>query len=279
MRRFSRRKIFIALAILIIILLLIWAIVAFGRARERDKFLMLYGNVDVRQVDVGFRVEGRVNQLFYEEGDFVEEGCLLAELDRSPYNSQLAQAIASWEAALANFKNADIMMQRRKELIGIGGVTKEDVTTSESNYYQLKAAVSQTEAAVQVAKANLSFTQIFAPSDGIILTRIREPGSVVIQSQPVYTVSVCDPVWIRAFISERDLGKIYFGMDARVQTDSGNSYCGQIGFISPVAEFTPKTVETTELRTDLVYRLRIYVENHDRFLKQGMPVTVKLNLE
>ena len=87
--------------------------------------------------------------------------------------------------------------------------------------------------------------------------------------------------WLAAFVSERDLGRIYPGMPAEVHTDTpgGKIYKGQIGFISPVAEFTPKTVETTQLRTDLVYRLRIIVENPDRFLKQGMPVTVKLPLQ
>lgn len=97
-------------------------------------------------------------------------------------------------------------------------------------------------------------------------------------SNPVYTLSVLSPIWIRAYINEPNLGRIAFGMEAQVYTDtkSGKVYKGKIGFISPVAEFTPKTVQTTDLRTDLVYRLRIYVEDPDHLLKQGMPVTVKL---
>jgi HlyD family secretion protein len=69
-------------------------------------------------------------------------------------------------------------------------------------------------------------------------------------------------------------------MPADVYTDSqpAKPYHGQIGFISPVAEFTPKNVETTELRTELVYRLRVIVNDPDNGLRQGMPVTVKLNL-
>ncbi len=128
---------------------------------------------------------------------------------------------------------------------------------------------------------NLSYTEAFAPTDGVILTRIREPGTVVKAADSVYTLSVSSPVWIRAYVDEPDLGLVYSGMPAEIYTDidGGSVYSGKVGFISPVAEFTPKTVETTKLRTDLVYRLRIYADNPDRGLVQGMPVTVKLKLK
>jgi HlyD family secretion protein len=86
---------------------------------------------------------------------------------------------------------------------------------------------------------------------------------------------------VRAYISEPNLGKIYPGMEVEVtnDTDPDRPYRGQIGFISPVAEFTPKSVETPELRTDLVYRLRVIIEQADAALRQGMPVTVRIPLE
>ena len=98
---------------------------------------------------------------------------------------------------------------------------------------------------------------------------------------PVYTMALLDPVWVRTYAPEPDLGKIHPGMKAQIFTDSfpGRAYDGWIGFISPVAEFTPKTVETPELRTSLVYRLRVYVHNPDNSLRQGMPVTIRLKLE
>jgi len=111
-----------------------------------------------------------------------------------------------------------------------------------------------------------------------VLTRIKEPGSTVKMADPVYTFSVISPVWVRAYVNEPQLGLVTFGMEAEIFTDtkSGKTYKGKVGFISPVAEFTPKTVQTLDLRTDLVYRLRIYVDDPDELLKQGMPVTVKL---
>ena len=107
---------------------------------------------------------------------------------------------------------------------------------------------------------------------------MREPGAIVAAGATVYTLSLIDPVWIRAYVSEPQLGRIAPGMKVQVFTDSapGKPYNGQIGYISPVAEFTPKTVETADLRSDLVYRLRVVVTNPDRSLRQGMPVTVRL---
>ena len=243
-----------------------------------SKELKLYGNVDVRLVDLGFRVAGRVDSLFFEEGDVVKPGQLLAVLDQTPYDAQLNQAVANLDAVTANLKNAEILLTRRGELIGVGGVSQEDLDNAQANYDQLYANWMQANAAVAVQQDNMRYTELFAPTEGVILTRIREPGTVVNPADPVYTLSVASPVWIRAFVPEPELGKIYYGMPAEIYTDTkgGPIYRGQVGFISPLAEFTPKTVETVQLRTDLVYRLRIYAENPDWRLKQGMPVTVKL---
>ena len=248
------------------------------RDREDPRHIVLYGNVDVRQVDIGFRVPGQVTQLLFEEGDEVKQGALMTVLDNTPYDSQLREAVAAAEAVRVNLGNAEVLLQRRLELIGSGAVSQEDLDNVRTQRDQLMANLAQAEAAIEVAKDNLAYTRAFAPTDGIILTRIREPGTVVNPADPVYTLSVSSPVWIRAFVDEPNLGKVHYGMTAEVFTDveGGKSYTGSIGFISPVAEFTPKTVETTQLRTDLVYRLRIYVDNPDHELVQGMPVTVKL---
>ena len=96
----------------------------------------------------------------------------------------------------------------------------------------------------------------------------------------VFTLSLRDPIYVRAYVGEKDLGRFTQGSKVTVHTDStGKTYSGTVGFVSPRAEFTPKTVETTDLRTDLVYRLRIVVANADGGLAQGMPVTVRVETE
>lgn len=243
--------------------------------------LVLYGNVDVRQVDLGFRVDGRVNTMIFQEGDLVPQGKLMAFLDKQPYEDLARQAAANVQSLKLTLENAEKILKRRQELVGEGGVAQEDYENAISSRDVNAANLLQAEANHGVARTNLKDTELYAPSDGTILTRIREPGTVVRVADPIYTLSLISPVWIRAFVSEPDLGRIYPGMPAEVYTDTpgGKVYKGHIGFISPVSEFTPKTVETTQLRTDLVYRLRIIADNPDHGLRQGMPVTVKLLMD
>lgn len=249
--------------------------------KQDPNILVLYGNVDVRQVELGFQVRGRVEKMFFQEGDLVHPGALLAVLDKQIYRDQVRQAEANLEAVRLNLKNAENLLQRRVEIANTGSISREDLENTLTSRDVLAANINQLEAALAIAKTNLQYTEVYAPTEGTILTRIREPGAVVIESDPVYTLSITSPVWIRAFVSEPQLGLVYPGMPATIYTDTPNGkvYHGRIGFISPVAEFTPKTVETTQLRTDLVYRLRIYADNPDKGLRQGMPVTVHLLLK
>lgn len=269
--------------IVIILLLIVGGVLAYFyyiESKKNTHELILYGNVDVRQVDIGFRVPGQVDELFFEEGDVVKKGDLMAVLDITPYNSQVNQAEANVINIKVNLENAQTLLKRRQELIGNGGISLEDLQNTQTSRDQLTASLNSAQAALDIALDNLKYTKAYAPTEGIILSRIREPGTVVRESDPVYSLSVSNPVWIRAFVDEIHLGQVQYGMEAEVFTDNpqGHSYKGRIGFISPLAEFTPKTVETTKLRTDLVYRLRVYVDNPDGGLRQGMPVTVKLNL-
>jgi HlyD family secretion protein len=245
--------------------------------KEKSNEIILYGNVDVRQVDIGFRVAGRVVKLCFEEGDFVPEGSLMAVLDQSPYDSQVVQAEANLASIEANLENANSLLDRRAVAVNFGGVSQQDLDNALASRDELFSQQEAAKAALQVAIDNMEYTEVYAPTDGIILSRVREPGTVVNPTDPIYVLSVCSPIWIRAYVDEPQLGLIYYGMKAEVHTDSGNTYSGKIGFISPMAEFTPKTVETAQLRTDLVYRLRIYIDHPDQFLKQGMPVTVQLH--
>ena len=266
--------------IIFLVVLVIGALLGFYR-RERtveNDGLTLYGNVDVRLVDLGFRVGGRVTEMFHEEGDLVQEGDLLGCIEKEPYGDLVLEAEASLSGIHESLQNAQSVLKRRVGLVGEGGVSQEDFDNSKTNRDVLVSNLLQAEASLAVAKKNLHDTRVFAPTEGTILTRIREPGSVVREGDPIYTLSILSPIWVRAFVSEPQLGAVYPGMRAEIYTDTpgGTIYKGYVGFISPIAEFTPKTVETKELRTDLVYRLRIYAENPDHGLKQGMPVTVKL---
>lgn len=269
------------LIILLLLALLIGGAVYYylqQQKKEDSNTITLFGNVDVRQVNLAFRVSGLVKEIYFEEGDQVPAGSLVGILDVQPYLDQVEEAKANVESIRASLINSDILLKRRTELIGDGSISQEDLDNARANQLVLQSNLGSAEAALSVAIENLGFTAAYAPTEGTILSRIREPGSVVQPGNPIYSLSITSPVWIRAFIPEPYLGIVYPGMPAEIYTDTnkGPAYTGHVGFISPVAEFTPKTVETTQLRTDLVYRLRIYADNPDKGLRQGMPVTVKL---
>lgn len=271
------RRLTIFLVILGSILLLVSAYLFFKKTEPITE-IVLYGNVDVRQVDLGFRVSGRVVSMPFQEGDYITPNTLLATLDKQPYLDEVRKAKAAVQSARASLKNTKLILARRKMLLPLKGVSQEDYDIAQSNYDIARATLAEAKADLGISLTNLRDIKVYAPNEGVILTRIREPGTVVKEADPVYTLSLTDPVWIRAFVSEPQLGLIYPGMKAEIHTDSQGVYKGHIGFISPVAEFTPKTVQTTELRTQLVYRLRIIADNPDKGLRQGMPVTVTLPL-
>jgi HlyD family secretion protein len=301
-------------------------------SREESR-LVLQGNIDVRQVNLAFKVEGRIETLAVDEGDPVRAGQVVATLDKRYFQDDLravraqrdnaaaslarlehgsrpeeiAQARAQLAQQQANLQLARANLKRAEELVPEGGMSKEErdqrrqavtLGVATVKYFQEtlrlaeigprqedidagRALLRQREAAVIQAERRLADSDLIAPNDGMILTRSREKGAIVQAGETVFTLTLASPVWVRTYVNERDLGRIRPHMAAEVRTDSapGKVYSARVGFISPTAEFTPKTVETRELRTDLVYRLRVVVDNPDGGLRQGMPVTVTLDLD
>jgi membrane fusion protein YbhG len=307
---------------------IILAAVLTGCGRH-DGVLRLYGNVDIRSVDLGFRVPGRIAAIRVDEGSKVKDGQVLALLDTRPLSdtlhlseAQLANAraefdklrngnrpqdIAQAEAQLADRAATEVQAraeyERRSELVKTGAISQSQFDTSRAQYAaaeaqrhaaeqmlslqragarreDIEAAQAQLEAATaqrDKARTDLADASIIAPSDGTILTRAREPGAIALAGETVFVLSVDRPIRVRAYVAESDLGRVVPGMNVDVTVDgSPQTYHGTIGFISPTAEFTPKTVQTENLRTDLVYRLRVIVSDPDDGLRQGQPVTVSV---
>jgi HlyD family secretion protein len=246
--------------------------------KNKSDSITLYGNVEMRQVEVGFQASGKVMKLFFEEGDIVKTGSLLALLDPIAYDHLVEEAAAKVDALKVQCEHGEVVFHRREQLIKSGGVSQEEMDQSKSNLFELQARLRAAKASLAVALDHKGFTELYAPSDGTICTRIREIGAVVRAGDPVYSLTLTSPVWVRTYLQEPMLGEVRIGMRAEVLTDTAGifPYQGRMGFISPVAEFTPKSVETEALRPDLVYRTHIYVDNREGILKQGMPATVKL---
>ena len=272
---------------LVLIILIAGLCIFLYKANKKDTSnkLTLFGNIEIRQVDLSFQVSGLVSKLLKEEGDTVKKGELVAVMDESDYNANFKKAEAEVDRTLAIQKDAADKYNRYAPLGIDDTVSKQEV---ESLYNAQNKANADYKAAVankDYLSNQLKYTKLYAPEDGTIMVRVVEPGSNVAKGQPVYTMAKTTPVLVRAYVNEKDLGNIKYGQGVNVYTDTTDpntgkkrEYKGKIGYISPVAEFTPKTVQSTDTRTDLVYRIRVYIYDKDEFLRQGMPVTIKVDL-
>ncbi len=290
--------------------------------------LVLYGNVDLRQVDLAFNDSGRVAEVLVDEGDRVKKGQVLARLDTSRLTPQVdnaaaqvaaqqaavdrlhngsrpeevAQARANLEAAKASALNAHQQYDRKKALGGRSVASQQDVDAAKAAMdvadAQVRASetalallvagpraedIAQGEAQLRAAEAQLALlrqqladAELKAPTNAVVRSRLMEPGDMASPARPVFSLAIVDPKWVRAYVAEPDLARLRAGMAAEVAVDgvAGKRFSGTIGFISSVAEFTPKAVQTDQLRTSLVYEVRVNVEDPDDALRLGMPATV-----
>ena len=299
---------------------------------DNENELILYGNVDIREVQLAFNGSEHITNILVEEGEHVKKGQVLARLHNEILKAQLIEAeaqveaqqqmvaklkagsrkeeidkakaelnasIAQSKAAVSTYKRLLPLVERklitpdeidkargladasqaqeeavRQALILLqSGSRKEDIASA-------VAVLKSREAAVLLVKQRLEDAILYAPADGIIRNRILEPGSMAFPQTPVMTLAFVNPVWVRAYLPEPALGKVAPGSKALIYTDSypDKAYEGWVGYISPTSEFTPKNIQTEELRTRLVYSMRIYACNPQNELRLGMPATVHIDV-
>jgi HlyD family secretion protein len=179
------------------------------------------------------------------------------------------------DLAATALKRAQAVCQAAKQRYNEAreGSRKEEIAIARAN-------VNEAGANLGLSQVNLGYTILRAPSTGVISVRQAELGEVVSPGSPVVTLSDLDHIWLRAYIAETDLGRIRWGQDATVTTDTypGKQYHGRISFISSTAEFTPKSVQTFKERVTLVYRIKIDIDNPSHELKPGMPADAHIAL-
>jgi HlyD family secretion protein len=295
--------------------------------------LVLYGNVDLRQVALAFPASERITRVLAEEGQKVRAGEVLAELDTRGLRLRLAEAQAqagALQQALARLKagtrpeelaqsqartsaaqaEADLARQQLERVLAVQqdsngrAVSQQDVDAARArarsalagleqarqgqelarhgprreDVAQAQAQLDAANAAVALLQFQLGEAALKSPVDAVVRARLMEAGDMASPQRPVYTLAIADPKWVRTYVREADLGRIRPGMAAGISIDSlpGKPLAGKVGYISSVAEFTPKTVQTEELRTALVYEVRVLAEDKADVLRMGMPATVRI---
>ena len=250
--------------------------VAEGGALKVHSVLVPKSRVTVRS-----QASGTVEWLLVEEGDRVSAGDKLATLHTERLSALLNRAEAEVAALRAEAHAADLSYQRVKALATRNLASKEEADEAEGKSLAAAARVSAAQAALAEQQQVLNDAVLNAPADGVIRERIVEPGDFVTPQTPVLILSLVDPVWVRTYLPETYLGRIKPGAVAYIGTDSypDKRYKGWVGSVSPSAEFTPKNIETPELRTRLVYQARVFTCNPNLELRLGMPATVTIPLD
>jgi len=321
--------------ILILVIIVISAIVLYARWTARmlpGNILMISGNIEAHESLVGFKVQGRLDDLPVQEGQSVREGDLIARLDTKDYEQQVrideasvrsqqaeldlalagtrSQEIKAAEQALfdakADLELKKVEFRRNQDLYESNAiVSAESRDTAETSLKRAQATYEQrnqtykellegtrkeqiavNRANVDTARQNLelsrvrlSYTSLYAPKTGLVTVRQAEIGEVMLPGSPVVTIAEIDHLWLRGYINEADLGRVRWGQSATIRTDTfpGRTYKGRVSFVSPVAEFTPKSVETHKERVTLSYRIKIDLENPNQELKPGMPADAEID--
>ncbi|HLS80075.1 MAG TPA: HlyD family efflux transporter periplasmic adaptor subunit [Steroidobacter sp.] len=324
----------ILIAVLVLVCIVALTALLLGRSNAQYE-LVLYGAVDIRQIELPFADSERIAAVLVEEGDRVSAGQVLARLDTgrlAPRAAQaearvaaqaealrrlqngarpeeIAQARAALEAAQAEAVNARSQYERLaaiSESSNGRAVSRQDLDAAqaalrmgearvenarkaldlvlagprEEDIAQAKAQLEAARAEFALLSKQLQDADLVAPTEAVVRSRLMEPGEFATPQRPVLSLAVTNPKWVRAYASETALGRLQLGMPARVIVDSfpEEPLPGSLGYISSVAEFTPKTVQTEELRTSLVYEVRVFVEDPQDRLRLGMPATVRIDL-
>lgn len=176
---------------------------------------------------------------------------------------------------------ARAQVERAKAALRLSEAGRIDLKRREQEIGTRRADIDRARAQTRILETQLGDRVLASPINAVVLTKSGEAGEVLAAGATVVTLGDIERPWVRGYVGEKDLGRVKLGMPVTVTTDSypGKKYDGKITFISSQAEFTPKTIQTTEERVKLVYRVKIELPNPNQELKLNMPVDAEIRLQ
>lgn len=280
---------------------------AFNASGRIDKMQVSEGvHVKAGQLLATLDTERQRLSLAQLEAQSAAQQATLARLQAGLRPEEIREALAVKNAAAASLADARALYERQRALVERHFVSHQQADSARFAQDKARAQLEAANAAwklaqagfrhedIAAAKANLSASlameavmrrdisegELHALSDGVIENRILEPGDMASPQKPVYTLALVKPVWVRIYLPEKELGHVPVGAQAFVHTDSepDKPVRAYVGYVSPVAEFTPQSVETSDIRASLLYQARVFVCDTVDGLRQGMPATVTISL-
>jgi HlyD family secretion protein len=309
----KQRKLIISIGIIIIaIVFVVWWFNF--RTVPLEGFAIGNGRLEATEVDIATKFSGRVEEILFDEGDRVESGQIVARMDTSSLQAQLAEAQASVVSAEKQRNNAVAVLAQRKsecelarknlsrakKLYEKGIISSQELDqqtaereVAESRCDAAKANVSNAEATIEAAsaetdriKSDIEYSILKSPISGRVQYRLAEPGEVLASGGKVLTIIDLTDVYMTLFLSEKDAGRLALGAEARIIFDAAPEYSipARVFFISSKAQFTPKEVETLDERQKLVFRVKIGIDHdilneYESFVKIGVPGVAYIRLD
>jgi len=264
------------------------------------------GRLEAKQVDIATKYQGRIKDVLADEGDTVDAGQVVAKMDTEPPEAQLRSdeakvkeaqdnrrtALAEVAAKQAEFNYSDKQYKRSKELVVRGAVSEQEPDVNRTHMEMTRAALLGTQAqavrtqsAIDAAtadaervRAEIEDSVLKSPIRGRVQNRLAEPGEVLPAGGKVLALVDLSDVYMYLFLPEPVAGKVALGSEARIVLDAAPDYPirAVVSFVSPQAQFTPKTVETAEERHNLTFRVKLQLDKdrlrqYEPFVKVGIP--------
>ncbi|RLA52451.1 MAG: hemolysin D [Gammaproteobacteria bacterium] len=321
----------------------VWAVWKAGHDDAQESDLVSgNGRIEATEIDIATKFAGRVVEVYVREGDFVEAGQVVAQMQSDVLEAQLREALAQLQEAMQAVASAEaqtavresnvaaaqaVVIQRESELdnakrrlartralVSKGSSTQQKLDddeaaerTAEAALKAANAQVTASQAAVKAAKAqvtgagsrveavqasvvrveaDLADSQLRAPRDGRVQYRVAEPGEVIGAGGTVLNMVDLSDVYMTFFLPETVVGRVALDSEARIVLDALPGYVipARVSYVSSVAQFTPKTVETEVERQKLMFRVKARIEpalleKHTKQVKTGLPGVAWLKLE
>jgi HlyD family secretion protein len=264
------------------------------------------GRLEAKQVDIATKYPGRIKEVLADEGDTVDAGQIVAIMDVEPLEAQLRHAEAQIKEAQDNrrtavaevavkqaeFAYSNKQYNRSKELVGRGAVSEQErdidlahLEVTRAALLGAKAQAVRTQSAIDAAtaeaerlKAEIKDSVLKSPIRGRVQNRLAEPGEVLPSGGKVLALVDLSDVYMYVFLPEPVAGKVALGSEARIVLDAAREYPirANVSYVSPSAQFTPKSVETAEERHNLTFRVKLQLDakrlrQFEPYVKVGIP--------
>jgi len=245
------------------------------------KLISESGTIEATEVDISSKVSGNLLKRYVDEGSQVKEGDSIAEVDHAIYDLQLAQAQGNLAMASANLAVVSENYQSTLKLYKEGVANEKQKQQLEAQYKVAQAQRDVATSTEALAQQMDSYCYMTSPVKGIVTHKLVEAGELVTPGTAIVTISELDLVKLTIYVTEKELGKVRLGQSAEVTIDTypDRKFPGKVIYVSPVAEFTPKNIQTKEERVKLVYAVKIEVPNPEGILKAGMPADATIKVE